>query len=136
MTMRDSILSARTAGPILQPDGAHAFEFNFKPEDPVFAGHFPGRPLLPGVFQLEIVRLAAEWILNTPLSVQEIAKAKFQRPVLPGEILKLNLKLSETDKVISARGSFVCGGQPAGEAFLKLAVGVQALACASAKAKA
>lgn len=120
MTMRDSISSARQAGPLPQPEGTHAFEFNFNADDPTFAGHFPGRPILPGVFQLEIVRLAAEWILNAPLSVQEIAKAKFQRPVLPGENLKLNLKLSEADGVISARGSFVCGGQPAGEAFLKL----------------
>ncbi len=118
--MRDSIVSARKAGPLLQPDGAHAFEFSFSAEEPVFAGHFPGRPILPGVFQLEIVRLAAEWILNVPLSVQEIAKAKFQRPILPGETLKLNLKLSEADAVIGVRGSFVCGGQPAGEAFLKL----------------
>jgi 3-hydroxymyristoyl/3-hydroxydecanoyl-(acyl carrier protein) dehydratase len=75
---------------------------------------------LPGVFQLEIVRLAAEWIQNRALAVQEIAKAKFQRPILPGETLKLNLKLTEADGVISARANFSCGGQPAGEALLKL----------------
>lgn len=120
MTLRDSIFAARKTGPAPQPDGTNSFEFNFGADDPTFAGHFPGRPILPGVFQLEIVRLAAEWILQCPLSVQEIARAKFQRPVLPGEILKLNLKLSEVEKVISARGHFVCGGQPAGEAFLKL----------------
>jgi 3-hydroxyacyl-[acyl-carrier-protein] dehydratase len=120
MTMRDSISAARKAGPTLQADGLHAFEFNFSADDPTFAGHFPNRPILPGVFQLEIVRMAAEWILKGELSVQEIAKAKFQRPILPGEILKLNLKLSEAENVISARGNFICGGQPAGEAFLKL----------------
>ena len=120
MTMRDSISAARKIGPQLQADGSYAFEFNFSVDDPTFAGHFPKRPILPGIFQLEIVRLAAEWILNSKLSVQEIAKAKFQRPILPGEILKLNLKLSEAENSISARGNFICGGQPAGEAFLKL----------------
>jgi 3-hydroxyacyl-[acyl-carrier-protein] dehydratase len=120
MTMRDSISAARKSGPTAQADGAQAFEFNFNADDAVFAGHFPGRPILPGVFQLEIVRMATEWIQNRKLNVSEIAKAKFQRPVLPGEILKLNLKLSEAGGVVSARGNFTCGGQPAGEAFLKL----------------
>jgi 3-hydroxymyristoyl/3-hydroxydecanoyl-(acyl carrier protein) dehydratase len=120
MTLRDSISTARKVGPTLQADGSHAFEFNFSADDPTFAGHFPNRPILPGIFQLEIIRMSAEWILNCKLSVQEIAKAKFQRPILPGEILKLNLKLSEVENIISARGNFVCGGQPAGEAFLKL----------------
>lgn len=119
--MRDSIAAARKSGPSPLADGAQAFEFNFSADDPTFAGHFPHRPILPGVFQLEIVRMTAEWIQNRPLAVQEIAKAKFQRPILPGETLKLNLKLSEADGVISARANFTCGGQPAGEAFLKLA---------------
>ncbi|MDR3458454.1 MAG: hypothetical protein P4N60_13465 [Verrucomicrobiae bacterium] len=120
MNMRDSITAARNAGPTVQPDGAHAFEFKFSADDPVFAGHFPHRPILPGIFQLEIVRMAAEWVQNRPLTVGEIAKAKFQRPILPGETLKLSLKLSEVENVISARAHFMCGGQPAGEAFLIL----------------
>jgi 3-hydroxyacyl-[acyl-carrier-protein] dehydratase len=120
MTMRDSISAARKSGPLPQADGAQAFEFNFGADDPLFAGHFPGRPILPGIFQLEIVRMAAEWIQNRPLAVREIARAKFQRPVLPGEILKLNLKLAEADGVVVVRGNFSCGGQAAGEAFLKL----------------
>jgi 3-hydroxyacyl-[acyl-carrier-protein] dehydratase len=120
MTMRDSIAAARKSGPLPQADGANWFEFNFNADNPVFAGHFPNRPILPGVFQLEIVRLAAEWVRNRPLAVREIAKAKFQRPILPDEILKLNLKLSGADGVVSAQANFTCGGQPAGEAFLKL----------------
>jgi len=120
MTMRDSIAAARKSGPSPQPDGTNRFEFNFSADDPVFAGHFPNRPILPGIFQLEITRMAAEWMQNRPLAVREIAKAKFQRPVLPGEILKLNLKLAEADGVVSARANFICGGQPAGEALLKL----------------
>lgn len=121
MTMRDSISVARKAGPALQADGSSYFEFNFPAADPVFAGHFPHRPILPGIFQLEIVRMAAEWMQQRPLVVQEISKAKFKRPILPSEILKLNLKLTEANGVMSASASFVCGGQPAGEAQLQLA---------------
>lgn len=118
--MRDSISAARKTGPLPLADGVQAFEFNFSADDPVFAGHFPDRPILPGVFQLEIVRMAAEWVLNCGLSLQEVVRGKFQRPVLPGETLKLSLKLSEMGGAVSVRGHFVCGGQAAGEAFLKL----------------
>ena len=121
MNYQNSIAAARVSGPTPQDDGASAFEFNFPASDPVFAGHFPDRPILPGIFQLEIVRLAAELVRSRKFAVREIAKAKFQRPIIPGEILKLNLNLSEADGVISARANFICGGQPAGEALLLLA---------------
>jgi 3-hydroxyacyl-[acyl-carrier-protein] dehydratase len=120
MTMRDSISAARISGPAAQADGTSLFEFNFSAADPVFAGHFPQRPILPGVFQLEMVRMAAEWLQNRPFAVQEISRAKFQRPVLPGEMLKLSLKLSVAAEIVSARANFSCGGQAAGEALLKL----------------
>ena len=69
---------------------------------------------------MEIVRLAAGWAREKRFAVKEIAKAKFQRPILPGEILKLSLNLTEADGVVSARANFTCGGQAAGEAFLLL----------------
>ena len=120
MNLRDSISAARKSGPTGQADGAMLFEFCFGAEDPTFVGHFPNRPILPGVFQLEIVRMAAEWLEHRTFAIQEIAKAKFQRPILPGETLKLSLKLSRAENVVSARGNFICGGQAAGEALLKL----------------
>jgi 3-hydroxymyristoyl/3-hydroxydecanoyl-(acyl carrier protein) dehydratase len=104
----------------LQADGTSSFELNFAADDPTFAGHFPGHPLLPGVFQLEMARIAAEWMEGCKYSVNEIVKSKFQRPILPGETVKLNVKLSEIEGVISVRANFLCGGQSAGETFLKL----------------
>lgn len=120
MTMRDSISTARISGPTPQADGTSLFEFKFDSADPVFAGHFPNRPILPGVFQLEMARMAAEWHTNRPFAVQEISKAKFQRPILPGETLKLSLKLSTAADTVTAKANFSCGGQAAGEALLRL----------------
>jgi 3-hydroxymyristoyl/3-hydroxydecanoyl-(acyl carrier protein) dehydratase len=120
MTMRHSIDRARIVGPQSGSDGAALFEFCFQTDDPVFAGHFPSHPLVPGVFQLEMTRAAAEWVLDCSLAVREISKAKFQRPMLPGERVKLALKWTATPDTIRARALFTVRGQPAGETSMKL----------------
>jgi 3-hydroxymyristoyl/3-hydroxydecanoyl-(acyl carrier protein) dehydratase len=120
MNMRDSIAAARISGPRLEADGTAVFEFRFGADDPVFAGHFPARPLLPGVFHLEMARVAAEAVLNCPLAVRAIAKAKFLRPIVPAENVCVEVKLSEKDGTIRARAGFSVYGQPAGETILQL----------------
>lgn len=120
MTMRDSINAARISGPIRETDGVAVFEFQFGADDPTFAGHFPTHPLLPGVFQLEITRSAAESVLNCSLAIREISKAKFQRPILPMEIVRVELKWSEAGGTIQARANFSVGGERAGETMMML----------------
>ncbi len=120
MNMRGSITSALVSGPAAGTDGAAVFEFRFPADAPVFAGHFPGHPLLPGVFQLELARIAAERVLNSPLAVREIGRAKFLRPVLPEETLRVEVQCVEKDGGIEARAKFSVNGQRAGEAFLLL----------------
>ena len=121
MTMRASIDGARMSGPIREGvEGAVVFEFRFGAGDPTFAGHFPGRPLLPGVFQLEMARAAAEWALGCPLRLREVCRAKFLRPIVPDEVVRLELKCSEAEGVIRARAGLLVGGRAAGEAVLNL----------------
>jgi 3-hydroxyacyl-[acyl-carrier-protein] dehydratase len=120
MTMQSSIAAARIGSPQQNADGTNVFEFRFGADDPTFAGHFPNRPLLPGVFQLEMMRTAAELVLACPLAVREISKAKFQLPILPDETVRLELKLSEADGAIRARANIFIRGQPAGETILLL----------------
>ena len=123
MSMRDSIAAARIGEPRQNAEGATVFEFKFDPEDSTFAGHFPGHPILPGVFQLEMVRIAAERVLNCSLSVSEIRKAKFQRPIFPREIVRLELEVTTNDGAIRARADFSVDGQLAGETVLLLCPG-------------
>ena len=120
MTMRSSIAAARISGPEREGDGAAAFWFRFDSDDPTFAGHFPGRALLPGAFQLEMARLAAEWTLDCSLVVREVCRAKFLRPVLPEEMVRLELKWSESDGTIQARAALWVGGALTGESSLRL----------------
>ena len=120
MTMRQSIAAALLVGPREESEGRRVFRFRFGAADPVFAGHFPGQPLLPGVFQLEIARLAAEWELGMPLQIREIPRAKFQRPFLPDEVVKLELRVTETGGSITARAHYSIADRPAGETILSL----------------
>ena len=61
-------------------------------DHPTLAGHFPGRPVVPGVLLLDATRAAipgsADWTL------QSIPAAKFLQPVLPGERVELRIELA------------------------------------------
>lgn len=61
------------------------------PDHPVFAGHFPGMPILPGVLLLDAAVHAVSHALgaSSPASCQ-ISSAKFLSPVGPGETLSLS----------------------------------------------
>jgi 3-hydroxyacyl-[acyl-carrier-protein] dehydratase len=118
--MRASIAAARVGGPSPQPDGTTSIDFRFAAADPVFEGHFPNQPLVPGVFQLEMTRMGAEWLIGEQFGVREISKAKFLRPIVPSELVRMNLRLLESDGDIGVRATFSVGGQAAGETVLKL----------------
>jgi 3-hydroxyacyl-[acyl-carrier-protein] dehydratase len=103
--------------------GNPVFEFRFAEGEPVFGGHFPGRPILPGVFQVEMARLAAEWAAGRRFEIRAIEKAKFTRPILPGETVRLALRLAEEAGGVSAAARLSVGAEPAGEVRLTLAAG-------------
>lgn len=58
-------------------------------DHPAYAGHFPGRPLLPAVALLAEVLAALESASARGLAQWTIAQAKFTRPVTPGTPLTL-----------------------------------------------
>lgn len=51
---------------------------------PAFAGHFPGRPILPGVVVLDQAIQLAAGVLSPGVSIQGLGNAKFFQPVAPG----------------------------------------------------
>jgi 3-hydroxymyristoyl/3-hydroxydecanoyl-(acyl carrier protein) dehydratase len=56
-------------------------------ENPFFAGHFPGHPILPGIAHLALVVRA---LGDPPLA--EVRTLKLRRPVVPRDVLDLLLK--------------------------------------------
>lgn len=60
-------------------------------DHPSFAGHFPGRPILPGVVLLGLATRALGHALGRGVPPCDIASAKFLRPVGPGTELRIRL---------------------------------------------
>ncbi|MFA5444157.1 MAG: beta-hydroxyacyl-ACP dehydratase [Bacteroidales bacterium] len=61
--------------------------------NPVFSGHFPGQPVLPGVCSLFLVRLCMERFLGKELHYQHIDFCKFPGMANPANPAKLFLKI-------------------------------------------
>jgi 3-hydroxymyristoyl/3-hydroxydecanoyl-(acyl carrier protein) dehydratase len=61
-------------------------------DHPSFAGHFPGRPIAPGVLLLDQAQRTIEGA--TGLTLCGLHAAKFLSPVLPGQALTLSYEAS------------------------------------------
>lgn len=70
------------------------FTFFIDKTFPAFEGHFPGAPLLPGIVQLEMALFCIKLAINKDVSVSEIKKAKFVKPILPDS--EIFVSVSET----------------------------------------
>jgi len=74
---------------------------NMTINEPFFQGHFPGQPVMPGVLSLEIMAQAGSFLMlsqiEDPLSMNmffsTVEKAKFRKPIIPGDQLKVHMDL-------------------------------------------
>jgi 3-hydroxyacyl-[acyl-carrier-protein] dehydratase len=99
--------------------------------EPVFLGHFPGRPVMPGVLLIEGMAQAGGLLLlhdipdrqSKLLLFASIEEAKFRRPVVPGDQVRYEIEvLRLRSTYCKLAGKALVDGQLAAEAILSSAM--------------
>ncbi len=88
---------------ITENDGATGIK-NVTINEPFFQGHFPGKPVMPGVLIIEsMAQTAAAYTayagnVNTEGKIilfMGLDKVKFRKPVIPGDQLKIHVSITQ-----------------------------------------
>jgi 3-hydroxyacyl-[acyl-carrier-protein] dehydratase len=97
----------------------------------VFLGHFPGRPVMPGVLLIEGMAQAGGLLLLHDLPQREnklllfagIEEAKFRRPVVPGDQVRYEVEVLRLRSTFcKVAGKALVDGELAAEAILSTAM--------------
>lgn len=85
--------------------------YKTRADHPIFSGHFPGNPILPGVVQVEMIAQVSSFGLakirpdsfetNIDMALLSVNSAKFRKPVVP------EMDLTIKTKCLKLRGHFM-----------------------------
>ena len=103
---------------------------NVTANEPQFTGHFPGRPIMPGVLMVEaLAQAGAVAVLSLPEYRGKLAlfagidECRFRRTVLPGDTLRLEVTLDKLRGVFGrGRGVASVDGEVAVEATISFVI--------------
>lgn len=94
--MRRAVLQAASQLEHLPEQGAWRQSFRFAADSAVFAGHFPGHPVLPAVVQVLMAQVVLE-ASGQPAELVCVPQAKFLAPLGPDVDILLNLSKGRCD---------------------------------------
>ncbi|MDR1405862.1 MAG: beta-hydroxyacyl-ACP dehydratase [Prevotellaceae bacterium] len=86
---------------------------------PVFEGHFPGQPVVPGVFTLQLVKECLSYALEKELRFTDVQNCRFSRTIVPGAQPRLEVRGSCEQQAAEAY-ALNASVQAAGVTFLSL----------------
>lgn len=103
---------------------------NLTYNEPVFEGHFPVEPVMPGVLQVEALAQLGAWLLLQEIGEEDqlgyfrsISKATFRRTVIPGDQLRLEIEIVQRRSTLAKiSGVVYVDGALATEAELSIAL--------------
>ena len=96
--------------------------------EPIFEGHFPTQPVMPGVLQIEALAQLAAWLVLRDIGKEgelgyfrSISKATFRRAVIPGDQLRLEIEVAQLrSRLARIEGRVYVGDELATEAELSI----------------
>jgi len=101
--------------------------------EPFFPGHFPGRPIMPGVLIVEAMAQTAGLLIFNSLPQEERKKAvfflgidnvRFRKPVIPGDQLRMELEITRHRQSIwGFKGKALVDGNVVAEGDLLAMIG-------------
>ena len=116
--MVDQVLSLDVGARTIRMDGL------VPTESPIFEGHFPGHPILPGVLMIETIAQTGGWLVLATLRfaampfLLQVEKAKMRAFVSPGQRLETEARLihdgsgyAVIEGSISSNGKKVCDAE-------------------------
>jgi 3-hydroxyacyl-[acyl-carrier-protein] dehydratase len=106
------------------------------PAHPIFAGHFPAKPILPGVLLIEAVAQTAGVMLGSAAPQEHdksmggvallaaVNRFKFLKPVMPGAEMRIETKkLTEAGQMAYIDGTVWVGGEVVAKGELSVVSG-------------
>lgn len=107
--------------------------FHAREDHPIFTGHFPGNPILPGVVQVEMVAQVTSFILlkaypnafeqKIDMALLSVNAAKFRKPILPGMDLTIKTKCEKIRGIfMTSVGEIYCNDELISEATIMASV--------------
>lgn len=79
---------------IEQTENDYKIEVELLQDHPIYEGHFPGQPVVPGVCTLTIIRECIGKILSKSVSFASIKECKYVSALIPEEGLKIIINLT------------------------------------------
>jgi 3-hydroxymyristoyl/3-hydroxydecanoyl-(acyl carrier protein) dehydratase len=87
-------------------------------DDSLFAGHYPGAPILPGTFLIEALVQATCNFLGEAVGLKEVVTCRFQSPLRPGDEVSARFRFGETKPTGTLVEVSATGREPAAELTL------------------
>jgi 3-hydroxyacyl-[acyl-carrier-protein] dehydratase len=98
-------------------------------QSPVFEGHFPGYPILPGVLMIETMAQTGGWLVLATLRctkmpfLMQVEKAKMRSFVVPGQALEAEASLlHEGSGYAVVKASISAGGKKVTDAEIRFGI--------------
>ena len=77
-------------------EGGAVFRVALLPDSPVYRGHFPGRPVSPGVCQVELIRQCAERLTGQRLRIAAVSQCRFTAVASPSVAPEVEVRIAAT----------------------------------------